>query len=268
MKDILNPKITMLTTRSSNHIGQVSGIKVGDVIPTTKGGDVTVLAIDSYKEVLVRFNDHNAYEVFANAGAIMKGNVKNPYSPICCGVGYMGVGDFTSKTHPLAYEKWRDMLRRCYDGKQQERFPSYIGCTVADEWHNFQNFAKWCVSHEYYEFAGYHLDKDILVRGNKVYSAENCTLVPAYINTLLTNLVHDEAKTLSGVIYHKNKGLFRAYLRADGITKYLGYFDCEKDAHCSYVKAKEKLVKRRAIEYRYNMEERVFNSLMNWSFYE
>lgn len=32
---------------------------------------------------------------------------------------------------------------------------------------------------------GWHLDKDILLKGNKVYSPETCAFVPAKINSLL-----------------------------------------------------------------------------------
>ena len=36
------------------------------------------------------------------------------------------------------------MLERFHDSKYQEKRPTYIGCSVAEEWHNFQIFAEVC----------------------------------------------------------------------------------------------------------------------------
>lgn len=66
------------------------------------------------------------------------------------------------------------MLNRCYNEKCQEKHPSYIECTVCDEWHNFQVFAKW---HEENYINGFHLDKDIRIKGNKTYSPSACSFV-------------------------------------------------------------------------------------------
>ena len=46
---------------------------------------------------------------------------------------------------------------------------NYLDVTVCEEWHNFQNFAKWFYEN-YYEISGekMRLDKDILIKGNKM----------------------------------------------------------------------------------------------------
>jgi len=260
---MIEPKITMTSCKD----GRFGGVKVGDVLPTKRGGDVTVLSIDGYKKVLVRFNDSMAYEATTTIQSLMDGNIKNPYGITSFGVGYFGLGEFSSKDHPLAYEVWRGMLRRCYDEKLQEKIPTYIGCTVADEWHDFQNFAKWYTSHDYYGL-DYHLDKDLMFRGNKIYSKETCSLVPAKINTILTNLSASNSKSLTGVTYKEKKGLFQARIKSSGIVRNLGFFETEIEAHNAYIRNKEKIVKMAAIEHRYEMEEVIFKALMNWSFYE
>lgn len=81
------------------------------------------------------------------------------------------------------------MLERCYSARYQERKPTYKGCSVCDEWLNYQNFAKW-YDDNYYEIKGeiMCLDKDILVKGNKIYSPENCVFVPNYINVLFARI--------------------------------------------------------------------------------
>ena len=51
------------------------------------------------------------------------------------------------------YNAWRNMLMRCYDEKNFLKQPTYEDCTVCEEWHNFQNFAKW-YDDNYYEVEG------------------------------------------------------------------------------------------------------------------
>lgn len=87
----------------------------------------------------------------------------------------------------LNYSTWLSMLKRCYNIEFQFKHSSYIGCSVHEDWHNFQNFAKW-YDENYYSIGNERiaLDKDILVKGNKIYSPETCIFVPHNINNLFT----------------------------------------------------------------------------------
>lgn len=90
--------------------------------------------------------------------------------------GYMGKGKYKSRINgiqPKSYKTWLEMLRRCYCPKSLEKNPTYKDCKVCDEWHNYQNFAKW-FDETYIE--GHHLDKDIKGNG-KLYSPSTCTWV-------------------------------------------------------------------------------------------
>ena len=82
------------------------------------------------------------------------------------------------------YGTWTQMLQRCFSGKSQAKYPTYIGCTVSKEWLSLSAFKVW-FNANYRENA--ELDKDILVKGNKVYSPETCRFVPHYVNSLLTD---------------------------------------------------------------------------------
>lgn len=82
------------------------------------------------------------------------------------------------------YDCWRQMLGRCYDPKYQSKQPTYIGCSVSEDWLYLSNFKK------FYDLNykdGYQLDKDILYLGNKIYSPETCVFVPNYLNSLLVD---------------------------------------------------------------------------------
>ena len=100
----------------------------------------------------------------------------------------MGEGPYLSKENGIktkAYDAWYQMLRRCYDEKLQNKKPTYKGCTVDETWHNFQAFAEW-YENNYYEIPNetMQLDKDILLKGNKVYGPNTCIIVPNSINSL------------------------------------------------------------------------------------
>ena len=82
------------------------------------------------------------------------------------------------------YTIWKDMLRRCYSNKLQKKFPTYVGCSVCDEWLSLSTFKVW-FDINYQD--GMALDKDILIKGNRVYCPEACSFIPRYINNLLTD---------------------------------------------------------------------------------
>lgn len=86
------------------------------------------------------------------------------------------------------YSKWRNMIKRCYDKKTQDRFPSYIGCEVSKKWSRFSAFKRWFLWYvEHYSLdkskqKDLCLDKDIINKGNKTYSPESCALVDHVTN--------------------------------------------------------------------------------------
>lgn len=170
--------------------------------------------------------------------------------------------NFNGKTTP-AYRAWRGMLARCYCPKLQGKYPTYIGCTVDEEWHDFQDFADWFESHKY-SGLGYELDKDILQVGNKLYSPNRCCLIPHEINCLLSDSGAARGEYPQGVCFFKKTGKFMSQLRINGKTKYLGSFDCPDEAHQVYKKAKEAYVKEKAFEWEDRIEGRVFQALINW----
>ena len=72
------------------------------------------------------------------------------------------------------YEKWKPMLRRCYSAKYQEVRPTYIGCSVSEDWLRFSTFKAWMAAQDW---EGMEIDKDILFPNNKIYSPETCVFI-------------------------------------------------------------------------------------------
>ncbi|QFP93557.1 hypothetical protein [Edwardsiella phage vB_EtaM_ET-ABTNL-9] len=239
---------------------------VGKVYKTNGGTDCTIIEYTNSKDIKVRFNDEHGYTTKAVLSSLKEGSVRNPYDKTVAGVGYIGVGKYKPSyggKATVAYEHWRSMLLRCYCERSKSNGPTYRGCTVCDEWLNFQNFARWYYSQKFKE-CGYHLDKDILLKGNKHYSPETCCLVPREINaTIKGRLV--KGMYLQGVCPYNNTGKFKAYVGCGGKTKTLGVYDTEEDAHQAYKAGKEYQVKALALEWKDEIGSKVYEALMNWT---
>lgn len=182
------------------------------------------------------------------------------------GVGYNSGGIYKRTEHGKitdCYHVWKGMFDRCYSDYQLERRPTYIGCSVDEAFHDYQDFAKWYYENKY-SGLGYELDKDILITGNKVYSPENCCLVPKQINMMFTNTNRSRGKYPQGVNYHKPLDKFCARICMHGKPKYLGYFETPELAHLAFKKEKERHVKEVADLWFGNIDTKVYEALMDW----
>lgn len=159
---------------------------------------------------------------------------------------------------------WNDMQTRCYNAKLHDRFPEYKDCRICNYWlEDKERFYKW-VEENYYMVGNEQmdLDKDILCKGNKVYSPDNCVFVPHTINTLLVNCRRKRGKYPIGVSYHNGK--YRAELNVDGRCVKLGVFNTPEEAFIEYKRHKEALIIVVADRYKGKIPNRVYEAMMNW----
>lgn len=159
-------------------------MKIGDTFETNNYGQLAVIRYGGYRDVDVKFTNTGFIKRSIRAEHIRAGKVKDMLYPVVAGVGYLGDGEYTPK-HKEAYSRWKNMIQRCYLDSCRNDNPTYKDCTVAEEWHNFQNFANWFYTQDFK--SGYELDKDIKVPGNKIYSPETCLLVTRADNTAEMN---------------------------------------------------------------------------------
>ena len=159
--------------------------RLGEIRKNTFGTEMQIVRYGSCNDIDVKFLDKDGY-VYRNTtyGNFKRGQIKNPYDRCIFGIGYLGEGEAQQKTQ-VGY-CWRGMLERCYCDRMKKIHPAYYGIsTVCDEWLNFQTFAKWYNENIYQVGTErMHLDKDIILEGNKVYSPEMCIIVPQSINEL------------------------------------------------------------------------------------
>lgn len=149
--------------------------------------------------------------------------------------GYQCPKTGTAK-HSLVYQAWQSMIKRAYDPKYRARFPTYEGVTVSEDWLKFSNFALWYVDHVTDECN--QVEKDLITPGNKVYSPENCLLVPQWLNSLTIDCSAARGEFPVGVSFNKRCGKFKAYIRKHGKTHHLGYFSNPEESAAAYKAAK------------------------------
>lgn len=162
---------------------------IGVKFNTNNCGELTVIGVRRglYE---VQFKN-TGFRKLANLGDIKSGMVKDPNVPTAFGVGFLGVGEHKTSINGREtphYKAWKNMLARCYDDNTQSKNPTYIGCSVCNEWLSFQVFSDWYLRNK--PSGNYHLDKDTKVIGNKLYSPETCLFITASENTKAAHGVH------------------------------------------------------------------------------
>lgn len=243
-------------------------VRIGDIFKTVSCGECEVIGYNNARDVDVRFL-LTGYVKNTTASALRKGNVKDPLFPSVFGVGYIGIGHHTSgdvlkkSRHNKCHETWLNMMYRCYQ-PTCEMYEAYggRGVTVCEEWHNFQNFADF-----YYKNYkdGWKLDKDVLNKGNLVYSEENCCFLPEEINALFISRRSDRGKYPIGVYYNQGKGYFVAQVMVAGGKRKSKSFKNPEDAFLWYKGEKEDRIKEVAEKYAGDISEDVYNKLMRWN---
>ena len=205
---------------------------------------------------------HVQYANFKN------GQVKCPYEPSVYGVGFIGEGKYKERENgklTKCYYTWNNMLKRCYDTKYQEKYPTYVGCKVCEEWLNFQNFAQW-YEENYYEIPGekMNLDKDILIKNNKIYSPDTCVFVPQSINKLFIKSNISRGNYPIGVIYNKRYKRYDSRCSLYGKNKNIGSYGTVDEAFYAYKQTKEEYIKQVADDYAGLIPQKLYNAMYDY----
>jgi len=240
---------------------------LGNVYLNNKGFKMKVIEYNRKDSVVVRFN--NGYEVRTTMQHVLAGNVKNVDCCSVYGIGYIGIGEHKPSINGVCtkeYVVWRLILRRCYDKENQKVHKTYKGCTVAREWHNFQNFAEW-YKKEYYNIGEpLNVDKDFKNKGNTVYSPENCLLMPSRLNKIARHIKSEGYSHPIGVREENNR--FLSSVQQMDKRIYVGTYDTPEQAFQAYKQAKEAYIQQVANEYKQKygdkFPDKVYQALMNY----
>ena len=229
-------------------------------------GDFKIVKYNNKRNVEIQFLN-TGFKAVVELGNIRKGEVKDRYSPSVFGVGIIGakypVSEGGVKTRE--YALWKNMLQRCYSNAYKKKNPTYIDCEVSNKFKNYEYFYEWCHKQVGFNNKGWQLDKDLLVKGNKVYSENVCVFLPQEINSLLTKRTASRGGHLIGVYWNKKDKAFVAQVSKNkGKSEHLGFFNTELEAFNAYKQAKEVFIKEQAEKWKSQIDVRAYNALMNY----
>ena len=240
---------------------------VGKVCKSNLSGDFKILKYNDTTNVEIQFLN-TGYRKVAVMKEVRNGKVKDPYSPSVYGIGVLGTKypPSINGRNTKEYDLWHNMLTRCYSDDFKKKRPTYWGCEVSDKFKSYEYFHKWCHNQIGFGNEGWHLDKDLLLKGNKIYSEDTCIFLPHEINTLLTKCTASRGEYLIGVYWCKTNKAFKAQVSKNkGKQKNLGLFKTELEAFNAYKTAKESFIKEHANKWKDKIDSRAYEALMNYT---
>lgn len=248
--------------------------RIGEERINTFGSKMEIVEYRTNKDIDVYFPKYDWVFKGATYQSFKNGKIKCPYERTVYGVGYFGEGNYKAsenRKHTRVYKTWNHILERCYSEKYHEKRPSYVDCKVSKEFHNFQNFGEWD-KENFYQIEGerMELDKDILVKHNKIYSPETCIYVPQTINLLFTKRQNDRGDSLIGTSYHKRDKVYRANCNLinpetrKSKNKYLGCYNTPEEAFNVYKEFKENYIKEVADYYKDKIPSKLYQAMYNY----
>lgn len=183
---------------------------------------------------------------------------------LVCGVG---VNDrkYSTRVNDKIFKEyniWVNLLKRCYTPKGQKKQPTYVGCSVSENFKNYSYFRDWCQTQIGFGQQDFQLDKDLIFKGNKVYSEETCLFLPRDLNNLFTSRKNCRGALPIGV--YAQKGRFKVRCCSNLSERYLGYFNTPEEAFATYKQAKEAFIRLQAEKWRAFIDPRAFKALMNY----
>lgn len=250
--------------------GNLKEERIGVMLKNNKGDIMKCIDYQNSANINVLFIDKFMTVVNTNWCNFTKGTVQNPYRPTVFGVGIAGnkypcrVGGVLTKE----YRSWQNMLARCYT----EMDEAYNDASCCDEWLLYDIFYEWLHKQENFNkwLNGYRwcLDKDILIKGNKVYSPETCCLVSFDVNILFAKRKRKRGDLPIGVCFENHTQRYLAHCNTgekNGVN--LGRYDSPIDAFCAYKTYKEQQIKQIATEEynKGNIIKQCYEAMMSYS---
>lgn len=246
--------------------------RLGEEKYNNQGCLMKIIKYNNAVDIIIEFQDEYKCKINTTYNSFKNGCVKNPYYPDVYNVG------ITGNKYPIRingknikeYKVWTQMIRRCFSKKEKERQPVYKEITCCDEWLYFEKFYEWLHSQENFDkwLNGdrWALDKDILIKGNKIYSPETCCLVPQNINCLFNKHNIKRGDLPIGMTrYYKKIQVWcsNPFIKKN---KMLGTYSNKEEAFEVYKEYKENIIKQVAdIEYKVgNITKECYDAMMSY----
>ena len=235
---------------------------LGKTFSSNNFGDFIVVDYVNNKDITVEFIG-TGYQTKTTTKEINQGKIADRLKPSVFGVGIIGNKYPTTinRKSTKHYVLWKSMLERCFGNNNHKPSVSYKSCSVNDNFKYYTYFYEWC--NEQIGFNdGFNLDKDLLIKGNKIYSEDSCVFLPQEINLALSTKNSQRGEYLIGV--SKSRNGYGSRCSTYGKSYSLGIYDTEIEAFNAYKQTKENYIKELANKWKGKIDPRAYNALMNY----
>ena len=241
--------------------------RIGETNKNKDGCLMKIIEYNKADDIVVEFQDKYKTKVRTRYTAFKSGSIRNPYHTSVYGIGIIGNKYPIRKNGIIMkeYRAWHCMMSRCFT----KTFHTYEDVTCCNEWLLYENFYEWLHSQENFDKWSvgerWEVDKDILIKGNKIYSPETCVLVPHSINSLFVKKTSNRCDLPIGVSLPKGRNKYLAHGNDNG-GLYLGFYDTIDEAFFAYKQHKESKIKQVAKEEfdSGNITEKCYNAMINY----
>jgi len=242
--------------------------RIGEVRYNNQGTPMKIIEYNGAKDIIVEFQDEKRIKVKTDYKTFNKREIFNPWSISVYNVGYIGDTETQyNKKDKRAYNIWHKMISRCYNKKDlhYERYGER-GVKVCKKWFCFATFEKW-YNENYYELDNEEtqLDKDILIKNNKIYSPETCIFVPRRINSLFVKCNSKRGNYPIGVTKRKNLEKYKVCcsvkLEENHRSIHIGDYNTLEEAFQAYKEFKESYIKQVADEYKSKIPQKLYDAM-------
>ena len=239
--------------------------RVGEERVNKFGSKMIIVKYNNTNDIDIYFPEYNWTAKNKEYKHFKSGKIKCPYEARVYKHGYLGEGKYEMSEngkHKREYKIWYNMLERCYDPKYHEKHSTYKDCKVEDYLLNFQHMGEW-IDKNYYKVPGERmcLDKDILHKGNKIYSRDTCIFVPEKINLLF--IKNDDSRGNNPIgVTQVPSGNYQVRCRDIHNKRiYLGTYSTKEEAFYVYKEYKEKVIKKTIDSYEGRIPEPYYSRL-------
>ena len=238
-----------------NDYGVLKTYRLGEEKYNKQGSLMKIVKYVNANEIYVQFNNNPNNIIKTEYQRYKRGNINDPFVPTVYGVGITGntAPCMDGNIKRKEYRVWQKIIERCYAYKDHYKNAAYTECIMSDEFLYYPNFFEWITHEENYDVwknnTNFAIDKDILCKGNKIYDAKYCCLVPTSINSLIISHKTTRGKYLIGVTtdpHDTNKYLSQCWNGLLQKNVCLGSYADEHDAFMAYKEYKENLIKETA----------------------
>lgn len=177
-------------------------------------------------------------------------------------------GNWKNRKAFVEYSQWRAMRLRCNSEKFKSLHTTYKDCSYVQDWESYDEYLDWASNQVGFlcsdsEGKVYHLDKDLLVKGNKLYSPDTCCFLPKEVNTFL-RLNEYRRTSLPAGVRRRPSGRFEAYI-VDDKWKGLGTYDSLEQAFSVYKNAREEKAISLALKYKGTISAAAYQALIHYT---